>query len=179
MGIYDQAKEVFTEVYGKVNLSQGNLLVVGCSTSTIHGDMPGTNSSEDIADDLYRALTEVFGKDFDIAVQCCEHLNRALIVEKKVAEKYDLPIVNVVPHRHAGGAFATKHYNSLSEPVAVEDIKSKAVVGIDIGGVMIGMHMRPVVVPAKLEHRHIGEAIIIAGTSRYKYIGGERARYDQ
>ena len=179
MEIYEQAKQVFKEIKDKAEHRIGDLLVVGCSTSTIQGDMPGTNSSEDIAEDLYRALTEVFGKDFDIAVQCCEHLNRALIVEKKVAEKYDLPIVNVVPHRHAGGAFATKHYSSLSEPVAVEDIKSKAVVGIDIGGVMIGMHMRPVVVPAKLEHRHIGEAIVIAGTSRYKYIGGERARYDQ
>ena len=84
MGIYDQAKEVFSEVLSKVNPSQGNLLVVGCSTSTIQGDMPGTNSSEDIAEDLYRALTEVFGKDFDIAVQCCEHLNRALIVEKSL-----------------------------------------------------------------------------------------------
>ena len=179
MGIYYQAKEVFTEVLGNADPSQGDLLVVGCSTSTVQGDMPGTNSSEDIADELYRALTDVFGGKYDIAVQCCEHLNRALIVEKKVADKYDLPIVNVVPHRKAGGAFATKHYGSLSEPVAVEDIKSKAVLGIDIGGVMIGMHMRPVVVPLKLEHKHIGEAIILAGRSRYKYIGGERARYGE
>ncbi len=179
MEIYEQAVQVFQEIKDKAARRIGDLLVVGCSTSTILGEMPGTDSSEEIADDLYRAFTEVFGGKFEIAVQCCEHLNRALVVEKAVAEKYGFTIVNVVPHKKGGGAFATRHYYSLKEPVVVEDIRASAAVGIDIGGVMIGMHMRPVVVPAKLSNRKIGEAIVLAGISRYKYIGGERARYNE
>ena len=175
--IYDQAKAVMTEVYEGLDPKMGNLLVIGCSTSTVLGDMPGTNSSEEIADDLYKAVTEVFGGKYDIAVQCCEHLNRALVVERALAEKNGWTMVNAVPHRKAGGAFATKHYASLKDPVVVENIDSGAVAGIDIGGVMIGMHMRPVVVPMKLKKRAIGEAIVIAGRSRLKYIGGERTHY--
>ena len=177
--IYEQAKEVFAEISGKADIKMGNLMVVGCSTSTVLGDMPGMNSSDDTADELYRAVTDVFGGKYDIAVQCCEHLNRALVVERAVAEKYGFTIVNAVPHRKGGGAFATKHYYSLKDPVVVEDISAKAVVGIDIGGVMVGMHMKPVVVPMKLQNRHIGEAFVLAGTSRLKYIGGERTRYQE
>ena len=176
--IYNQALAVMKDIRSQVDTKLGNLLVVGCSTSTITGNMPGTNSNEEIAEDLYRAVTEVFGDDFDIAVQCCEHLNRALVIEKSVAEKYDFPPVNVVPQKKAGGAFATKHYHSLKDPVVVEDIRAKAVVGIDIGGVMVGMHMRPVVVPLKLENRRIAEGFVFAGRSRRKYIGGERAVYE-
>ena len=175
--IYGQAKEVFEEIKGKLDPKMGNLLVVGCSTSTVLGDMPGTNSSEDVADDLYKALIDVFGDSHDIAVQCCEHLNRALVVERAVAEKYDFLEVNAVPYKKGGGAFATDHYNSLKDAVVVEDIKAKAVIGIDIGGVMVGMHLKPVVVPMKLEHRRIGEAFVFAGASRLKYVGGERTHY--
>ena len=175
--IYGQAKRVFSEVIEKSRPEIGNLLVIGCSTSTVLGDKPGTNSSEDVAEDLYRAASEVLGGKFDIAVQCCEHLNRALVLEKDVALKHGFTIVNAVPHRKAGGAFATKHYSSLKSPVVVEDIASSAVIGIDIGGVMVGMHMRSVVVPVKLENNRIGEAVVIAGYSRLKYIGGERTQY--
>ncbi|MCR4793533.1 MAG: TIGR01440 family protein [Lachnospiraceae bacterium] len=178
MDIYEQAKEVFQEVKDKSASRIGNLMVIGCSTSTLQGDKPGTNSSEEIADSLYKALEEVFDDGTEIAVQCCEHLNRALVVERAVAKEYGLTIVNAVPHRKAGGAFATKHYHSLKDPVVVEELAHSAAIGIDIGGVMIGMHMKPVVVPAKLDHKMIGEAIVIAGISRYKYIGGERTRYD-
>ena len=176
-GIYEQAKSVLSEVMEKSRPEIGDLLVIGCSTSTVLGDKPGTNSSEDVAEELYRAACEAIGDKYDIAVQCCEHLNRALVLEKEVALKYGFPIVNAVPHRKAGGAFATKHYNSLKSPVVVEDIASSAVIGVDIGGVMVGMHMRPVVVPIKLENNRIGEAVVIAGYSRLKYIGGERTKY--
>ena len=175
--IYDQAIGVFSEIKEKTNTELGRLLVVGCSTSTVLGDMPGTNSSEDVADQLYKALIDVFGDSYDIAVQCCEHLNRALVVEKAVAEKYGFLIVNAVPYKKGGGAFATNHYNSINDPVVVEDIRAMANLGIDIGGVMVGMHMKPVVVPMKLEKRRIGEAHIFAGASRLKYVGGERTRY--
>ena len=175
--LYEQALESFKCILENANPEMGNFMVVGCSTSTVLGDMPGTNSSEDIADQLYQALIDVFGDKYDIAVQCCEHLNRALVVDRSVAEKYDLLEVNAVPYKKGGGAFATKHYYSLENPVVVEDIRSKAVLGIDIGGVMIGMHMKPVVVPLKLEKRRIGEAFIFAGASRLKYVGGERTHY--
>ena len=175
--IFEQAREVFEGIKEQLDPKMGKLLVVGCSTSTVLGDMPGTNSNEDVADEIYRALIEVFGEEYDIAIQCCEHLNRALVVERAVAEKNDFLIVNAVPYKKGGGAFATDHYNSLKDPVVVEDIAAKAVVGIDIGGVMIGMHMKPVVVPMKLKKRRIGEAFIFAGASRLKYVGGERTRY--
>lgn len=175
--IYEQAIEIMKEVRENVHPETGNLLVVGCSTSTVQGSMYGQNSSDEVAEELYRALMDVFGEGYDIAVQCCEHLNRALVVDRSVAEKYGFDIVNAVPFKKAGGAFGTKHYHSLPDPVVVENIASKANVGIDIGGVMIGMHMRPVVVPVKLHKRMIGEAYILAGCSRLKYIGGERAQY--
>lgn len=175
--IYEQAKEVYEEISTKIDMSMGNLMVVGCSTSTVLGDMPGMNSSENTAEELYKALIDVFGEKFDIAIQCCEHLNRALVIEREVAERYGFEIVNAVPYKKGGGAFATKHYYSLKDAVVVESVNAKAVVGIDIGGVMVGMHLKPVVVPMKLQNRHIGEAFVLAGTSRLKYIGGERARY--
>ena len=175
--IYDQAITVMNEIRNQLDPGMGNLLVIGCSTSTILGSMPGTDSNEDVADELYRAVIHVFGDSYDIAVQCCEHLNRALVVDKSVADKYQFPIVNAVPQKKAGGAFATKHFASLPSPVVVEDIASRAAAGIDIGGVMVGMHIKPVVVPLKLENRFIGKAIVIAGRSRLKYIGGERTHY--
>ena len=176
--IYNQAKEIMSEVYEGLDSKMGNLLVIGCSTSTVLGDMPGTNSSEEIADDLYKAVTEVFGGKYDIAVQCCEHLNRAVVLDREAAIHYGFDIVNVVPQIHAGGAFAVKHFKNLENPVVVEDIKQKALVGIDIGGVMIGMHIRPVVVPLHLENKQIGMARVSAGRHRPKYIGGQRAVYD-
>ena len=175
--IYEQAYAIMKQLSDEADPDIGNLLVVGCSTSTVLGEKPGENSSEDVAEELYRALIDVFGKDYDIAVQCCEHLNRALVLERSVAEKYGFTRVNAVPHRKAGGAFATKHYHSLSEPAVVENIGAKASIGLDIGGVMIGMHMQPVVVPVKLKRTSIGDAIVIAGRSRLPYIGGERAKY--
>ncbi len=175
--IYNQAKTTFEEIRSKIDTSLGTLLVIGCSTSTVLGDMPGTNSNEEIAGDLYRAASETFSGDFEIAVQCCEHLNRALVMEREVADKYGFTIVNAVPQKKAGGAFATIHYNSLKSPVVVEDVGMKAIVGIDIGGVMVGMHLRPTVVPMKIENRIIGKAFVFAGKSRLKYIGGERTKY--
>ena len=99
--------------------------------------------------------------------------------QKGVAKnKYGFEIVNVIPQPHAGGAFAVKHYSSLKSPAVVENIGAKAVAGLDIGGVMVGMHIRPVVVPIRLDKKHVGEAIVLAGRYRPKYIGGERAVYD-
>ena len=110
-----------------------------------------------------------------LAVQCCEHLNRALIVERETAERFGFEIVNAVPQLHAGGAFATTVYAAMRDPVAVETIQADA--GIDIGGVLIGMHLKRVAVPVRLSLNHIGEALLLCARTRPKYIGGIRARY--
>ena len=175
-----QANAVINEVIDKASLKEGSLIVIGCSSSEVLGDRMGTNSSVEIADCLYEEISKVLNdKGIDLAVQCCEHLNRAIVIEKKVALNRGFEQVNVIPQPKAGGSFATAHYKALKEPVVVENIASKADAGIDIGGVMVGMHIKPVVVPIKLENRHIGEAIILAGRHRPKFIGGQRAVYDE
>jgi len=177
--IKQQAKAVIEEVIEKAALKKGSILVIGCSSSEVLGDRMGTNSSVEIADALYEEISTVLNsKEINLAVQCCEHLNRAIVMEKEVADKMGLEMVNVVPQPKAGGSFATAHYKACKQPVVVESILAKADAGLDIGGVMVGMHIKPVAVPLKLENRHIGEAIILAGRHRPKFIGGERAHYD-
>jgi uncharacterized protein (TIGR01440 family) len=111
-----------------------------------------------------------------LAAQCCEHLNRAIILEEAAAEKYRLPIVNAVPQPKAGGSFATAAYRAFEHPVAVESVQAHA--GMDIGDTLIGMHLRPVAVPVRLDVKKIGEANLVCARTRPKYIGGERAHYD-
>ena len=112
-----------------------------------------------------------------LAVQCCEHLNRALILEQDVAEQRGYEIVNVMPQPHAGGSFAVTAWNAFSNPVAVETIAAEA--GIDIGGTLIGMHLRRVAVPVRTSEKQIGEAIVLCARTRPKYIGGPRAIYQE
>ena len=163
------------EIIKTAKLQKNDILVVGCSTSEILGDKIGTNSSPEAAkavfDGIYKAAKEngVF-----VAAQCCEHLNRALITEREAVPFSD--IVNVVPQAKAGGSFATAAYRSFKNPVAVEEIKAHA--GLDIGFTMIGMHIKAVAVPVRLQNNKIGEATVLAARSRAKFIGGERAVYD-
>ncbi len=163
------------EIISVAKLNKGEILVVGCSTSEVLGEKIGTASSPDAANavfgGIYKAAKE---KGIYIAAQCCEHLNRAIIIEKNAIPNQ--PIVNVVPQPKAGGSFATAAYNSFENPVAVEEIKADA--GIDIGFTMIGMHIKTVAVPVRLENNKIGNATVLAARSRPKYIGGERAYYD-
>ena len=173
------AEKVISEVVAASKIKKGQLFVIGCSSSEMIGKRMGTMSSADAAEAVYSVVAPYLKeRGIDMAVQCCEHLNRALVVDAAVAEKYDLDQVNAVPQYHAGGAFAVTHYNNLSEPVLVENIKAKAAAGMDIGGVMIGMHIHPVAVPLRLTNKNIGEAIIIAARFRPKYVGGVRAVYD-
>ncbi|MEE0945653.1 MAG: TIGR01440 family protein [Acutalibacteraceae bacterium] len=168
---YSAAKEIIEK--GKLN--KGDILVVGCSTSETLGQKIGTDSSPEAAqyifDGIYEAAKEsgVF-----VAAQCCEHLNRALIVEREAVGNCD--IVNAVPKAKAGGSFATAAYSAFKEPVAVEEIKAQA--GLDIGFTMIGMHIKKVAVPVRLENNKIGNATVLAARSRPKFIGGIRANYD-
>lgn len=157
-------------------LRKGQILVVGCSTSEVAGHKVGSHSSPEIGQAIFDGLNQVLApKGIYLAAQCCEHLNRAIIVEREVVPFAE--ICNVVPQPKAGSSFATAAYHSFRDPVAVEFIKADA--GLDIGGTLIGMHLKHVAVPVRLEQKHIGEAILLAARVRPKYIGGERAIYDE
>ena len=171
------ARAVFEELIEKANIHEGNIVVIGCSTSEITGDMIGTHSSIDVASALYDGFYDLLeSKGIFIAAQCCEHLNRALVIERKLAYKLNLDCVNAVPQPKAGGSSATTAYTRMSDPVLVEHIKADA--GIDIGGTLIGMHLKETAVPLRLEHKMIGQAHIACARTRPKFIGGERTVYN-
>ncbi len=175
--IKQQTKQAVCELIETAKLKPGQILVVGCSSSEIAGQKIGTGSTVDIAREVFEVIFEeakkqgIFG-----AAQCCEHLNRAIIIEGECAEKYFLEPVNVVPQIKAGGSFATSAYQAFENPVAVEKIRAHA--GLDIGDTFIGMHLREVAVPVRLSVNKIGEAHLTAARTRAKFIGGERAVYD-
>lgn len=174
--IYQQTKAVIEELGEKAKLKAGNILVVGCSTSEVLGSKIGTNSNPETAKEIFEALHD-YAKSSGVylAVQCCEHLNRAIIIERAAVPNAE--IVNVIPQPKAGGSLATQAYAGFTDPVAVEEIKADA--GIDIGFTLIGMHLKKVAVPVRLENNRIGEAMIVAARTRPKFIGGSRATYDQ
>ena len=174
--IKKQAAAVAAEICSAANLQKGQILVVGCSTSEVCGDKIGTNSNVDVAKALVEGIYSVLHeKGIYMAAQCCEHLNRAIVVEADAVPYSE--VVNVVPQPKAGGSFATKTYQLLNRPVVVEEIRADA--GIDIGATLIGMHIKKVAVPVRLENHQIGAAHVTAARSRAKFIGGERAVYDR
>ena len=174
--IYRQTKAVIEELGEKAGLRPGNIVVVGCSTSEVLGSKIGTNSNPDTAKDIFQALHDYAkANGVFLAIQCCEHLNRAIITERAAVPYGE--IVNVVPQPKAGGSLATQAYAGFDDPVAVEEIKADA--GIDIGLTLIGMHLKKVAVPVRLENNRIGEAMIVAARTRPKFIGGARAVYDE
>jgi uncharacterized protein (TIGR01440 family) len=178
--IQKQAESAVRELLEVSKLRPGDLLVIGCSSSEIMGERIGKGSSMEAAQAVYDGIAPVLEQQgILLAVQCCEHLNRALITDRETMEKYGLEQVNVIPQPKAGGSFATTFYKDLKEPVAVENLKAGADAGIDIGGVLIGMHIKPVVVPLKITNKKIGEAIVIAARRRPKFVGGVRAVYDE
>lgn len=174
--IYEQTTAAVAELCKIAKLKNGNILVVGCSTSEVVGSKIGTNSNIEVAADIFKALYDYTKQNgLYLAVQCCEHLNRAIIIERK-AVPFAEP-VNVVPQPKAGGSLATQAYLGFEDPIALEEIKADA--GLDIGCTLIGMHLKKVAVPVRLENNKIGEAMIIAARTRPKFIGGVRAVYDQ
>lgn len=176
--IGEEAYRAAKELLEVAKLEEGQLFVVGCSTSEVGGVTIGTFSSPELAEavfgGLYQATQEA---GVYLAAQCCEHLNRALILENEAAERYGYEIVNVVPQPKAGGSFATAAYKAFDCPVAVEHIRAHA--GMDIGDTLIGMHLRDVAVPVRIRTREIGDAHVVCARTRPKYIGGERAQYDK
>lgn len=176
MSIYEETYASAAELYEKAGLKRGSILVIGCSTSEVTGAKIGTNSSMETAGELCRALFD-FARERGVylAVQCCEHLNRAVITERSAVPGAE--IVNVVPQPKAGGSLATCAYAAFEDPVAVEEIRADA--GLDIGLTLIGMHLKKVAVPVRLENRTIGAAPVVAARTRPKFIGGVRAAYDE
>ena len=175
--LYSQAKQATVELLAAAKLKRGDLLVVGCSSSEISGSRIGSDSRPETAETVFSAIYEVVKeKGVYLAAQCCEHLNRSLVVEEAYAEAHDLEIVNAVPQPKAGGSFATAAYKGFVQPVLVEEVRADA--GLDIGGTLIGMHLKRVAVPVRLSLDHIGEAILLAARTRPKYVGGARAVYD-
>ncbi|WP_010531576.1 TIGR01440 family protein [Lentibacillus jeotgali] len=160
------------------HLNEGDVFVVGCSTSEVAGERIGTSGSEDIASILFEELETLRSEaGVLIAFQCCEHLNRALVVERETMQRLGLDQVSVIPVPRAGGAMASFAYKTMKNPVVVEAIKADC--GIDIGETMIGMHLKPVAVPLRFDQRMIGNARTTAARSRPKLIGGKRAVYDR
>lgn len=175
-----QAYQAAAEVCDGAKLKKGDLFVVGCSTSEVLGEKIGSHSSMDAAGALFAGINQALQeRKIYLAAQCCEHLGRALILEREACTLYGLEEVNVIPQPKAGGSFATTAYRSFDDPVAVETICQKANAGIDIGGTLIGMHIRPVVVPLRISMKKIGEASIICARRRPKFVGGSRAVYNE
>lgn len=171
---YQAAKEVLAIAGAK----SGALFVAGCSSSEVCGAKIGTDSRPEVAEaifeGIYEAVREAGGF---LAAQCCEHLNRALILEAEAARSRGYEPVNVVPRPKAGGSFATAAYRHFAQPVAVEHIRAD--MGMDIGDTLIGMHLREVAVPVRISIKTIGEARVVCARTRPKFIGGERAHYDE
>ncbi len=167
---------VVKELLEKAKLKPNDIFVVGCSTSEVVGSKIGTNSDPDVAKQIFDGIYPILKENgIYLAVQCCEHLNRAIVVEREAVP--NLEYVNVVPQKKAGGSLATVAYNEFSNPVVVEEIKASA--GLDIGNTLIGMHLKKVAVPVRLSVNKIGEANIVCARTRPKFIGGIRAIYDE
>ena len=174
--IAQQCQDAVAELYEVARLKAGDIVVVGCSTSEVLGSKIGTNSAPETAVEIFNSIYGFLKeKGVYLAAQCCEHLNRAIIVEAEAVPNAD--IVNVVPQPKAGGSFATAAYHGLEHPVAVEEIRADA--GLDIGATLIGMHLKKVAVPVRLQVKQIGQAPLTAARVRPKFIGGVRAVYDQ
>lgn len=174
--LFIQATAIMKELGEKAKLKAGDIVIVGCSTSEIIGSKIGTNSSPDVAGVVFHAIYEYAKKQgWHLAFQCCEHLNRAIVVERNTVPTAE--IVNVVPRPKAGGSMATQAYQHFENPVVIEEIKADA--GIDIGFTLIGMHLKKVAVPVRLDNNKIGEATVLAARTRPRFIGGIRAEYNQ
>ena len=176
--VRQQSRQAMEELLAAADTAPGDIVVVGCSSSEIAAHKIGCYSSAEVGQAVFDALRDVCQKhSLYLAAQCCEHLNRAVILEEDAAIRYRLEMVNVIPKLKAGGSFATAAWNGMEHRCAVESIKAHA--GIDIGDTLIGMHLRPVAVPVRTSIREIGSAHVVCARTRLKYIGGERASYQR
>jgi len=171
-----QVEVALKELLAAAQLKPGQIVVVGCSTSEIGGAKIGTSSSLEIAEAVLAGLLpQIRQAGLFLAIQCCEHLNRALVVERACQERYNLEEVTVYPIQGAGGSLPYQAMQAFEDPVVVEKIQAHA--GLDIGDTFIGMHLKPVVVPVRGSIKEVGAAHLTMARTRPKLIGGERARY--
>ena len=172
------ARDAIAELLERAKLPRGALVVVGCSSSEMMGANIGKGSTPEAAEAVYEAVAPLLAeRGLYLAAQCCEHLNRALIIEREAAERFGYEPVCVIPQPKAGGSWATAAWKHMSDPVAVEHVRASA--GLDIGSTLIGMHLKDVAVPLRLAVKHIGEAPVTAARTRPKLIGGRRAVYPE
>lgn len=177
--IREHMEQLLAEMEKQISCTAGQILVIGCSTSEIIGQRIGHGGTLEIAEAVYHPLKEFANKhSIFLAFQGCEHINRAITIEKQAADLYHLDVVTVIPMREAGGSLSAYAYRQLQEPVVVESLAGKAHLGIDIGQTLIGMHLKQVVVPVRTSMKHIGEAVVTLAKTRPKLIGGERAQYE-
>ena len=173
-----QARQATEELLEAAHLETGDIFVVGCSSSEIMGGHIGHDSSmEAAAAVLAGVLPPLQEQGVYLAAQCCEHLNRAIVLEREAAKAYGCQSVAAMPQPHAGGSWATSCWRAFKDPVLVEEVRAAA--GMDIGGTLIGMHLRRVAVPVRLSLDHIGQAILLCARTRPPFIGGARAVYSQ
>src|SRR6056297_329445 len=176
--IVKDSKKAVAELLDIINLRQRDIFVLGGSTSEITGNKIGTASNPELGEKIINSILPIIKeKDLFLAVQCCEHLNRALVVEEECALKYNLDVVNAIPHKKAGGSLAAAAYEIFDKPVLVETISGHA--GIDIGDTLIGMHLKHVAVPVRIDLKQIGDAHVRLARTRPKLIGGERGKYQE
>ncbi len=176
--IKNESYAAASQLLEEARLLPGQILVVGCSTSEVLGSRIGTHSAPEVAQAIWAGISAAAREHgVYVAAQCCEHLNRAIIIEAEAARQYGLEEVNVVPQPKAGGSFATAAYAGLCHPAAVEHVRAHA--GLDIGDTLIGMHLKEVAVPVRIAQRCVGEARIVCARTRPKFIGGIRAVYDE
>ncbi|MGI6092392.1 MAG: TIGR01440 family protein [Negativicutes bacterium] len=172
-----QTQAALTELIAAAALKSGQIVVIGCSTSEVRGEKIGSAGSDEVAAAILTALRQTLqNTGIFLAIQCCEHLNRALVVERQVMEQYSLEQVAVVPVPKAGGALAARAMRSFDDAIVVETIAAHA--GLDIGSTLIGMHLKRVAVPVRLTQKYIGQAFVTAAKTRPKLIGGARAVYE-
>lgn len=175
--VKEQARNAVCELLAEAHPRAGQLIVIGCSSSEIVGKKIGKASAPEAAEAVLGEILPVLReKGIYLAAQCCEHLNRALVIEREAAEKFGYETVAAVPKPKAGGSFAAAAYLAFDDPVLVEHVRAEA--GLDIGCTMIGMHLRDIAVPLRLENNCIGEALVLAAKTRPRYIGGVRAQYE-
>ncbi len=173
-----QARQATEELLEAAHLETGDIFVVGCSSSEIMGGHIGHDSSMEAAAAVLAGVQPPLQEQgVYLAAQCCEHLNRAIVLEREAAKAYGCQIVAAIPQPHAGGSWATSCWRAFKDPVLVEEVRAAA--GMDIGGTLIGMHLRRVAVPVRLSLNHIGQAILLCARTRPPFIGGARAVYSQ
>ena len=159
------------------DIQPGGVIVLGCSTSEVAGARIGKGSVPELGDVIAEAmLTACAARGLNAAFQCCEHLNRAIVMEQRVLDERRLTQVRAIPQPKAGGSVPAAAWKRLNHPALAMNIQAEA--AIDIGDTLVGMHIRPVAVPMRIEYGKVSHANLVMAYSRLPYIGGSRAVYE-